>query len=71
MRTFGILLVVAGILSLLYGGFSYTREKTVVDLGPIEAKVDQKHHVNIPPIAGTVALLSGLALIASDRRKNA
>ena len=69
MRTFGILLVIAGILSLLYGGFSYTREKKVVDLGPIEAKVDQKHHVGIPPVAGTVALIAGLVMIVSDRRK--
>lgn len=33
----GILLIVLGIISLAYQGISHTREKKIVDLGPIQA----------------------------------
>ncbi len=47
-----------------YGGFSFTREKNVVDLGPIEVTQNKKERVPIPPIAGGVLLVSGVALLA-------
>ena len=37
MRALGIILIIFGVLALAYGGFTYTHEKKVVDLGPIQA----------------------------------
>ena len=59
----GILLAVLGVFALVYQGFSYTRQKKVVDVGPIHATRDDTEHVSLPPIIGGLALLSGAALI--------
>jgi uncharacterized membrane protein YidH (DUF202 family) len=69
MKTLGMVLVVVGILALAYGGFSYTKHKKVLDIGPIEAHVDEKKTVPISPIVGGVALVAGLLMIVTDRRR--
>lgn len=69
MRIVGILLIVAGLLGLIYGGFNYTKQRTVLDVGPIEAKVDERKTVPIPPIAGGIAILAGVVLFIADRRR--
>lgn len=63
MKLLGIVLVVLGILGLAYGGFSWTRKDTVVDAGPIEITRDKTESVALPPIAGGLMLVAGLALI--------
>lgn len=62
-------LVVAGLLALLYGGFSYTKDTTAVKLGPLELSVQEKEHVNVPVWAGVGALLIGGLLFAFGARK--
>ena len=37
----GLLLIVAGVLGLAYGGFSYTKETTGLKLGSLEVKVQE------------------------------
>lgn len=69
MKILGIVLIVAGVLALALGGFSYTREKKVVDLGPIQATAKTEHTVPIPPIAGGAAVLAGIALLVVGTRK--
>ena len=60
----GIVLAVLGALALVYQGFTYTRQKTVLDVGPIHATVDDREHVPLPPIVGGLALAAGGILIA-------
>ena len=43
-----IALIVAGVLALLYGGFSYTKETHQAKVGPISLSVQEKETVNIP-----------------------
>jgi len=68
MRMFGIILVIAGILAIVYGGFQYTKQRTVLDVGPIEAKVDERKTVPIPPLVGGAVLIAGIAMVLSSRR---
>jgi len=68
MRIAGIVLIVLGLAGLAYGGFSWTREKTVVDAGPITIKTDQRETLPIPPIAGIVCVVAGVALIMTSKR---
>jgi hypothetical protein len=65
----GIILIVAGLLGVIYGGFSYTRERTVVDLGSVVAKIDEKKSVSIPPVAGGVAIVAGVVMVLASRRR--
>lgn len=64
-----IVLIVAGVLGLLYGGFSYTKDTTAVKLGPIELSVKEKQTVNIPMWAGIGAIVvGGLLLILGSKK---
>jgi len=65
----GILLIVIGVIGLAYGGISYTKEKTVVDLGPIKATADSRETIPVPPILGGLALVGGIVLIATSAKK--
>ena len=62
-QVIGILLIVVGLVSLLMGGFSWTREKKVIDLGPIEATTRERETLPIPPIVGGLLLAAGVVLL--------
>lgn len=64
----GILLIVLGLISLAYGGLSYTRHKQVFKAGPITATRRSREHVPLPPILGIVAVAGGVILIAAGAR---
>ena len=54
-----IVRIVAGLLGLAYGGFTYTKETHDVDMGPLHMSVDEKQTVNVPVWAGVGAILIG------------
>ena len=66
----GILLIVLGVISLVYGGINYTRQKTVLDIGPIHAIQTEHERVPLPPILGGLALVGGVVLLAAGSRKS-
>jgi drug/metabolite transporter (DMT)-like permease len=59
----GILLLIAGALGLVYGGFTYTSDVHRAELGPLKMSVKEKEHVNIPVWAGLAAVLAGGLLL--------
>ncbi len=59
----GIILIVAGGLGLAYGGFSYTKETTGLQLGPIALKVEERQSVNVPIIVSAGAIVVGVFLL--------
>ena len=65
----GVVLIVAGVLGLLYGGFSFTRETHDVKIGPIELSVKEKESVNVPIWAGVAAIAAGAALLIFGGKK--
>ncbi len=65
----GIVLLVAGVLGLAYGGFSYTKDSTAVKVGPLELSVKQKETVNIPLWAGIAAVIAGAGLLVFGGKK--
>ena len=58
-----IVLIVAGVLGLAYGGFSYTKETHDIKMGPIEMSLKEKETVNVPVWAGIGAIAIGAALL--------
>lgn len=69
VRIVALAVIVAGVLGLLYGGFSYTTEQTAAKLGPLELKVEEKNRVNVPIWAGVAAIVAGgLVLIGAARK---
>ncbi|SFD73930.1 hypothetical protein [Paracidovorax konjaci] len=68
-RLVAIALIVAGALGLAYGGFSYTKDTTVVKLGPLEISAKEKETVNIPLWLGIGAIaVGGLLLVVGGRK---
>jgi hypothetical protein len=65
----GIVLIVAGVLGLAYGSFSYTKETHQAKIGPIELTVKDKETVNVPVWAGVGAIvLGGVLLILGSKQ---
>jgi hypothetical protein len=64
-----IVLIVAGVLGLAYGSFSFTKQTHDVKVGPIEMSVQDKQTVNVPAWAGIGAIVIGGALLLLGARK--
>jgi hypothetical protein len=63
----GIVLIVAGVLGLAYGGFTYTKSTHDTKIGPIELSVQNKQTVNVPVWVGVGALVLGGALLLAGK----
>lgn len=69
VKIIGILLIVGGVLGLVFGGFSYTKETTKANLGPISLSVQEKETVNMPLWASIIAIAAGGAMLFAGGRK--
>jgi hypothetical protein len=67
-RVIGLVLVALGLVALLWGGISWTRDKTVVDAGPLEIQTEQRETIPLPPLLGGVALVAGVLLLVLPAR---
>jgi len=69
-KLIAVLLLVGGALALVYGGFSYTKDSTALQLGSIEVSVEETKRVNVPIWAGVAAMLVGGLLLVAGRGKS-
>jgi hypothetical protein len=69
MKILGIALIVAGTLGLVYGGFSYTKDRHDVKLGPLQFSVKEKETVSVPVWAGAGAIGVGVVLLLLGGRR--
>lgn len=65
----GIVLIVAGVLGLVYGSFSYTKETHEAKLGPIQLSIKEKETVNVPVWAGVGAIVVGVVLLIGSKKR--
>lgn len=63
VRILAIVLIVGGLLGLLYGGFTYTRESHDLKVGSLEMSIKDKKTFNVPVWAGVGAIAAGAALL--------
>ena len=68
-KIIGAVLIVGGILGLVYGGFSYTKETHQAKLGPLELSMSERETVNIPLWASIVAIAAGAGLVVMGGKK--
>lgn len=69
IKIVAIAFILAGALALAFGGFSYTKDTTVVKLGPLEISAKEKETVNIPLWAGIGAIVAGGLLLVLGSKK--
>ena len=65
----GVLLIVFGAIVLLMRGVSYVKDRDKTDLGIVTVTTEK--HGFIPPVAGLVAVVAGVALLLTSRRGGA
>ena len=68
-KIIGILLIVAGVVGLVYGGVTYTKDTHTAKLGPLLISVQEKETIMVPVLASVAALVFGLFLVVGGRSK--
>lgn len=68
MRMIAVVLLVAGVLGLVSGGFSYTKQTHDAKLGPLEISLNEKQRVNVPVWAGVALVIAGGGLLLARRQ---
>lgn len=71
MKAVGFVLVVLGVLAMVYGGISYNRQRTVLDVGPFKATATEQKNIPLSPIVGGIAALGGILLLMAPRKRPA
>lgn len=71
MKTFGIILIVVGILMLVVTNINFKTEENVVDLGPLQVNKEKDHHIGWPTYAGALVLVGGVVVTAIGAKKGA
>lgn len=66
----GVALIILGVLALAYQGITYTTREKVIDLGPLQASVEKKRSIPLPPIVGALALAGGVVMVIVGSRKS-
>jgi len=69
VKVLAIVLILGGMLGLAYGGFSYTKDTTVVKIGPLEVSAKEKQTVNVPIWVGVGAIVVGGLLLVFGTKK--
>jgi hypothetical protein len=64
-----IVLIALGVLGLVYGGFSYTKERHDAKIGPLQFSITEKEYVNVPVWAGIGAIGVGVILLVGGRKR--
>jgi hypothetical protein len=69
MRILAIVLVALGVLALVYGGFTYTKETHDAHIGPVEINVKDKERVHVPVWGGVALVAVGAGLLVAGGKK--
>ena len=70
MKTIGAVLLILGIVALIYGGISYSKDRSIMEVGSLEITATERKNVPIPAIAGVVVLIGGAALLVAGNRRS-
>ena len=65
----GIALIMLGVVAFAYQGITYTTREKVIDFGPLQATVDTKQTLPLPPLVGGLALIGGVVLLVVGARR--
>jgi hypothetical protein len=64
-----IVLIALGVLGLVYGSFSYTKEEHEAKIGPLRFSIKEKETINVPVWAGVGAIGIGVILLVTGRKR--
>ncbi len=68
IKIVGVVLIVAGVAALAFGGFSFTKETHKAEIGSFKLSVQEKENVNIPSWAGLAAIVAGVVMLVVPKK---
>jgi uncharacterized membrane protein YidH (DUF202 family) len=68
-KLLGAIVLGIGILSLAYGGFSYSKERSEMNMGPLSIHVQDRQRVDLPMWLGVGLIVVGGGLLAVGGKK--
>ena len=68
MKYLGLVLVIVGLVALVYGGISYTRDRTILKVGSLSLTSTAHRNIPVPALAGAAFLVEGTAFLVLGRR---
>ena len=69
-RVIGVVLLIVGIATLVYGGVFWTDRDTILDAGPLQVTTEDRDGFAVPPVLGILAIVGGaILLFVPDRRR--
>lgn len=69
IRVIALVLIIAGVVGLAYGGFSFTRNEHKAQIGPIDLSVSKQENFNVPTWAGVGAIVIGVGMLLVGRKR--
>jgi hypothetical protein len=66
----GVILIILGVVALAYQGITYTTQKKVLDIGPIQATKEEHKTIPLPPVLGGIALVGGIVLMLGAGKRD-
>lgn len=65
----GIILIIVGVITLAYRGYTYTTQEKVVQFGELQITAEKENTIHFPPLLGGLSLVAGVILVIVARRK--
>ena len=65
----GVVLIVAGILALVFGGITYSHKEQIMEMGPVQATHTEKKTIPLPPVLGIACIVVGGGIVVAGGRK--
>lgn len=69
-KLIAVLLIAAGVLGLVYGHISYTKEEHKTKLGPIELSMKDKETIRIPQWLSVAVIAAGVILLIAPTKRS-
>ena len=68
-KIIGIVLIVAGLLGIVLGGFSFTQQTHKASLGPLNLSVTEQKTVDIPLWASIGVIVAGATVLVAGSKR--
>ena len=68
-KTFGIIVIIVGILMMVYTGFNYVTTEKLVEIGPIKINKEKNHPVQWTPVIGLLVVVGGIVMLEVGSKK--
>lgn len=68
MKKAGTVLLFIGVAALVYGGYIYNQDRTILEIGSLQITADSHRDIPVPAIIGAIILVAAISLLAIGTR---